>query len=170
MKGKRVQEIEEQQRLDNLRQIYMKKELEFIKRCEANGYKRTEIPSDGNCVFQSVCDQLYSRNYHIQIRQVVCDYIDLFKDQFRLFIIHKDGGLIKYLEDMRKEGTWAGDIELQAIAELYDIRIEIYEYTDEPVKVFNETASQKNKIVRLLYLQKSHYDSLHKLSEPATVL
>lgn len=145
----------------------MKQELDFIARMEKNGYKRVKIESDGNCIFSSVSDQLYGKNYHDQIRKFVCDYMDVERDHFRPFITHSLG-LEKYIEQMRKPGSWAGDIELQVISELYDVRIEIFEYNEVPIKVFNEKAGQQHKILRLLYLQKSHYDSLHKLSEPAS--
>lgn len=152
-----------------LREEYMQQELDFIKRCEENGYKRNVITSDGNCIFSSVSDQLYGKNYHLEIRKFVCDYIDIEKDYFRPFIVHPQG-LLKYIEIMGKPGTWAGDIELQVLSEIYDVVIEIYDCSEEPIKVFNKDASQRHKIVRLLYLQRSHYDSLHKLDEPASVI
>ena len=66
--------------------------------------------------------------------------MDVERDHFRPFITHSLG-LEKYIEGMRKLGCWAGDIELQVISELYDVRIEIFEYNEVPIKVFNENAS-----------------------------
>lgn len=54
MYGKRVQEIEEEQELEELRRQYMKKELDFIEDLENNGYKRVKIKSDGNCMFSAL--------------------------------------------------------------------------------------------------------------------
>jgi OTU-like cysteine protease len=84
------------------------------------------IKSDGNCIFSSVSDQLYGKNYQAEIRKFVCDFIDIEKDHFRPFITHPQG-LLKYLEEMRTNGTWAGDIELQVLSEIYDVTIEVYD-------------------------------------------
>ena len=77
--------------------MYMKQELDFIVRMEKNGFKRVKIESDGNCIFSSVSDQLYGKNYHDQIRKFVCDYMDVERDHFRPFITHSLG-LEKYIE------------------------------------------------------------------------
>jgi OTU domain-containing protein 5 len=140
MYGKRVQEIQEEEEFEALRQEYMKKELDFIKHCELNGYKRVVIKSDGNCIFSSVSDQLYGKNYHAEIRKFVCDYIDIERDYFRPFITHPQG-IDKYLEEMSKNGIWAGDIELQVLSEIYDVTIEVYDSSEQPMKVFNKDAS-----------------------------
>lgn len=169
MYGRRVQEIEEEEELQRLREEWMKEEFEFIKKCEENGFKRVVIDSDGNCIFSSVSDQLYGRNHQKEIRKFVCDYMEIEKDYFRPFITHQNG-ILRYISEMREDGKWAGDIELQVLSEIYDVKIEVYSKNENPIKVFNENASQKHKVVRLLYLQQSHYDSLHKLSEDPTVI
>ena len=95
--------------------------------------------------------------------------MEIEKDYFRPFITHPNG-ILRYIEEMRGDGKWGGDIEIQILSEIYDVKIEVYDHSPKPVKVFNEKASQTHKIVRLLYLQMSHYDSLHFLEEKATVL
>lgn len=98
------------------------------------------------------------------------DYMEIEKDYFRPFITHSKG-LLSYIEEMRQDGKWGGDIELQILSEIYDVKIEVYNHSYKPVKVFNENASQQSeKIVRLLYLQFSHYDSLHFLKEKKCVI
>lgn len=95
--------------------------------------------------------------------------MEIEKNYFRPFITHSRG-ILGYIEEMRKDGKWGGDIELQVLSEIYDIKIEVYNFSSVPVKVFNKNASQDHKIVRLLYLQLTHYDSFHKLSESKTII
>jgi hypothetical protein len=140
MHGRRIQEIEEEEQLKALQQEWMAKELDFIKKCEENGFRRVVIDSDGNCIFSSVSEQLYGRNYHMQIRKFVCDYMEIEKAHFRNFVTHKNG-ILRYIEEMRQEGKWAGDIELQVLSEIYDVKIEVYDWSETPIKVFNENAS-----------------------------
>lgn len=95
--------------------------------------------------------------------------MEIERDYFRPFITHT-GGILAYIENMRQETKWGGDIELQVLSEIYDVRIEVFNHSPKPIKVFNEKAGNTHKIVRLLYLQLSHYDSLHKLSESKKVI
>ena len=112
MYGKRVQEIEEEEEFQKLREEWMRHELAFIKKCEKNGFKRVVIESDGNCIFSSVSDQLYgTAKFHMQIRKFVCDYMEIERAHFRNFVTHKNG-ILRYIEEMRQDGKWAGDIEL----------------------------------------------------------
>lgn len=53
---------------------------------------------------------------------------------------------------------------------MYDIRIEVYSDSYSPIKVFNQNATQTHKIVRLLYLAMSHYDSFHFNQEERRVI
>lgn len=90
----------------------MKKELDFIADAETRGYTRVEVESDGNCMFSCLSDQLYGTSrYHFEIRQAVCDYIDVERDYFRPFIPHVRG-LDDYINNMRKDGVWGDDVEL----------------------------------------------------------
>lgn len=112
MYGRRVQEIEEEEEFKKLREEWMSHELAFIKRCEENGFKWVSIEADGNCIFSSMSDQLYGTSkYHMEIREFVCDYMDIERAHFRNFVTHKNG-LLRYIEEMREDGKWAGDIEL----------------------------------------------------------
>ena len=94
------------------------------------------------------------------IRQFVCDYLEIEKDFFKPFI---SGGLSieKYIENMRKDKVWGDDLEIQIISEIYDVKIQIFSTSWTPIKTFNENPIENAKCIRLLYLQFSHYETIH---------
>ena len=67
------------------------------------------------------------------------DYVHLQSKYFGAFIDSDRYRTVKdYVVDNRKDKVWGDNIEIQAMAELYDIPVEIYEYSLEPARVFNQ--------------------------------
>ena len=89
------------------------------------------------------------------------DYVYLHSKYFKDFIDNDRYHTMKeYVDDNRKDKVWGDNIEIQAIAELYDIRIEIYEYTLEPTKVINYDSTSRQFILRLSYHNSVHYNAM----------
>ena len=124
-----------------------------------------EIQDDGNCLFRAMSHQLYgTQNLHDIIRKKCCDYIELERNYFQLFIANVRGNLTvtRYVNKMRKDRTWGGNIELIAFAELYRKTIHIYQSGPQPDHVFGEgySIAQGEDPIRLHYRDGNHYESL----------
>ena len=124
-----------------------------------------EIQDDGNCLFRAMSHQLYgTQNLHDIIRKKCCDYIELERNYFQLFIANVRGNLTvtRYVNKMRKDRTWGGNIELIAFAELYRKTIHIYQSGPQPNHVFGEgySIAQGEDPIRLHYRDGNHYESL----------
>ena len=120
------------------------------------------IEGDGNCLFRALAHQLYgNQESHETIRKKICDYIMVERDYFGPYITERT--FENYLNTMRLDGTWGGNLELQAFSEFYRKTIEIY--TDSPIPeahhVFGEAYSQasQERPIRLLFRGR-HYESL----------
>lgn len=101
---------------------------------------------------------LYGREEnHLKLRSYVADYLSAEAQFFGQFIDHPKG-VKHYMGEVRKDGTWADNLEIQIVSELYDCRIEIYTTSRTPVKVFNEKPEAIKLPVRLLYVQQAHYE------------
>ena len=52
------------------------------------------------------------------------------------------------------------------MAELYDFTVEIYEYGNEPVRVFNKSKDQNQSkvVLRLSYHSRNHYNAVTPLN------
>lgn len=71
---------------------------------------------DGNCLFRALSDQLYGTpNYHLKLRDEICDWIASRKDRYAPFV-DDERGLDVHLRCMRTPGTYGGHLELSAFA------------------------------------------------------
>lgn len=133
-----------------------------------------EVQGDGNCMFRAIADQLYGNEmYHKELRKFAMQYILQEKEYFQDYIIN--GNVEEYVEYKSKDGVWGDNIELQAFRELYDIPIEIYVCSKEPLKTGLEANPQnkeyhiylsKFRPIRLSYHGRSHYNSIKLKNKP----
>ena len=66
----------------------------------------------------------------------------------------------KYISDLRKDGTWAGNWELVALTHLYKRSIEVYAHSEEPTMVeFSNNQGNNGPPIRLIY-RNNHYASI----------
>jgi hypothetical protein len=68
---------------------------------------------------------------------------------------------------MSKDGEWAGQLELKAIGELFELNIHVHQ-KDEPNLIEQEfTAPGKNKgTLHIAYHMKIHYNSVRLSDDP----
>ncbi|POG59875.1 hypothetical protein GLOIN_2v1718436 [Rhizophagus irregularis DAOM 181602=DAOM 197198] len=86
-----------------------------------------EIDGDGNCLFRSLSDQFYGNTkQHSKIRKEVCDYLERNRDHFQYFV-EDDKTFDYHLSQMRKVGTYGGNMELVAFAQLHEVDIKVYQ-------------------------------------------
>ena len=82
-----------------------------------------DVSADGNCFFRAICDQRDgSEIHHLDVREEVCEYMEKHEEDFRPFV-EDDEEWSVYLARMRKDGSWAGNMEVQACARLLKMRI-----------------------------------------------
>jgi OTU domain-containing protein 3 len=92
-----------------------------------HGLRVKIVAADGSCFFRSLADQLEGDNGdHLHYRTKVVDYIQQHEDNFKPFI-EDDESLNDYITRMRRDGTWAGNIELQAASMALHVNFRIYQ-------------------------------------------
>ena len=71
-----------------------------------------DVSADGNCFFRAICDQRDgSEIHHLDVREEVCEYMEKHEEDFRPFV-EDDEEWSVYLARMRKDGSWAGNMEV----------------------------------------------------------
>ena len=97
------------------------------------GYKIIKMDADGNCLFRALSDQLFGDGgaRHEEVRRAVCDYIADRKEDFEPFLLGDDDDedvmdIDVYIETMMEDGSYGGDVELNAASKLYRRNIKIY--------------------------------------------
>jgi OTU domain-containing protein 3 len=93
---------------------------------------------DGNCLFRSLSDQLfgdYGHMYHSVVREAICNYMEGQKELFQQFLVLDEGNdssadaasYEHYVQQMRQDGEWGGNIELIAASKLFHRNILVYQ-------------------------------------------
>ena len=73
------------------------------------------------------------------IRHKCMDYILSEKEYFKDFIIGGDIQNVEaYVSKKKQNAIWGDDIEIQALSEMYNRPIEIYAYSNVPMRTFHE--------------------------------
>jgi len=119
-----------------------------------------EQAKDGNCLFRSFSDQLYGTpDHHALVRDRCSKYLASERSYFRQFVAEP---FDEFLVRIQKEGEWGDDVEIEALSEIYDCRVEIYaSYTQALMRTFHEASDAKRPHpIRLQYEGHAHYNSL----------
>ncbi|KYN99694.1 putative OTU-like cysteine protease [Plasmodium gaboni] len=116
------------------------------------------IRTDGNCLFRAVSDQLYNHeeNYK-EIRKKVVEHLLKNEELYKNFIEY-DESYKSYIERISLDGTWGGQLELQAVGEIYKVNILIYQENGCILEIKNH--SDDNKCIQLHYASSEHYNSV----------
>ncbi|CAN8247083.1 unnamed protein product [Cochlearia groenlandica] len=125
---------------------------------QAKGFEIRRMLEDGNCLFRAVADQVYgdSDSYDMA-RQMCMDYMEHERDHFSQFITE---GFTSYLKRKRRDKVYGNNVEIQALAEMYNRPIHIYSYSTEPINIFQGNYNTDTPPIRLSYHHGNHYNSL----------
>jgi hypothetical protein len=125
---------------------------------KSRGLIRHQIPKDGACLFRAVAEYIYgSQTLHSKIRNETVDYLAEHKDRFAPFVPAREGQTYEtYLDFMRKDKAWGGQIELQAISNRYSVNVIIYSQTES--EVLFEIDNGSKTTLRLCFSHGNHYD------------
>jgi OTU domain-containing protein 3 len=96
------------------------------------------MPEDGNCLFHSLCDQLPATPAAAAadddgggggaeaLRRRVMDHVEAHPDSFAPFV-EDDEPFSDYVVRLREDGTWAGNLEVQAASLVLRSNVRIYQ-------------------------------------------
>eukprot|EP00871_Galdieria_phlegrea_P003341 jgi/Galph1/4007/GphlegSOOS_G2673.1 len=134
----------------------------FRKQLFSSGLDIRPVEEDGNCLFRAVADQIYgSEDCHEEVRANTCDYMEALADFFSKFIAN-DRPFSEYVRNMRKDGSWGGNIELQGISLLYHVNIRIHQLGEASFDIVNFDKDNVDWI-HLAYHDSEHYSSVRRL-------
>ena len=103
-----------------------------------------EVKGDGNCLFRSVSEQLEgNENNHAFYREEAIKYMQANENDFKFFI-EDDKTFENYIKDMAKDGTWGGNLEIQAMAMRFQVNFYIHIYNHPMYIVKNHDNPVRN--------------------------
>jgi hypothetical protein len=133
------------------------------------GLKRKCIPKDGSCLFRACSDLLFNtQSFHKHMRAKVVKFLELNRALHEPYVYGT--GFDTYCKLMRRSNTWAGQLELEAIAQCYQCNITVYSIRGiETEHMFHnnpdiiESVKRDGAIpaINLCFLHGNHYDAVY---------
>ena len=160
-------------------QVTDRQKAEFDKVMQTKKLIRVAQRGDGNCFFRTVSFLLYGNpDEHYRIRGAVCQYMKLHKELFRHYVDYDDANpdFNAYIETMRADGTYADELEIRAVTEIYDLPVEIWALdAKQGAKLVGDIKARPaqprgERVLRLAYMFNNHYDALVEVGNGAQAL
>eukprot|EP00882_Tetradesmus_deserticola_P015984 GHRQ01017049.1.p1 GENE.GHRQ01017049.1~~GHRQ01017049.1.p1 ORF type:complete len:462 (+),score=221.66 GHRQ01017049.1:319-1704(+) len=127
------------------------------------GLRVKQITADGNCFFRALSDQLEGNEHqHSALRARVVGLMQAHEDDYAPFV-EDDQSWQAYTSRMKKEGTWAGHIELQAASLLLQANIAVYQAGQPRWSITNFPAG--SRWLHLSYHDGEHYNSVRRADD-----
>jgi len=132
------------------------------------GLRVRRVSSDGNCLFRSIAFCVWGdEEHHTYLRRLVCEHMLAHRSHFGLYT---DGSFDRWLEDMRQNGCWGGELCIQAAEEILDRPIKVFssENPSQPMNLIHNNVAlafhlTHVKPICLSYHGRSHYNALVSL-------
>lgn len=150
------------------------RESEYMKKMfDTYSLSEKDIEPDGHCLFSAVADQLNQNAVPIgtqpselpykAVRRGAADYMLSHRDDFAPFLEEK---LEVYADNIKNTAEWGGEMELMALARLYDVEIRVIQ-DGRMEKIGELEGRDSGKILWLAYYRHGyglgeHYNSLRQ--------
>lgn len=125
---------------------------------EKKGFVIKKMKEDGACLFRAVADQVYGdQDMHEVVRKHCMDYLMKNADYFSNYVTED---FTTYINRKRKNNCHGNHIEMQAMAEMYNRPVEVYQYGTEPINTFHSIHQNHDEPIRVSYHRNIHYNSV----------
>lgn len=122
------------------------------------------IEPDGNCLFRAVSYLLTDNQEGSRfLREAAVSELRVNRQKYEPFISDEQGGgFEEYCENMLKDGTYGGNLEIEAMANLYMMDLAVVSKNENGISVafHSAKAEEEPREWRLLYLTSEHYELL----------
>ncbi|KAL8601373.1 hypothetical protein ACOMHN_042377 [Nucella lapillus] len=126
------------------------------------GLQLRDIPGDGNCLFRALGDQLEGHcRSHYQHRQDTINYMLGHRTDFEPFV-EDDVPFDEHINNLRKQGTHAGNDAIVAFAKLHDVNVMIHQLNGKPLMIQGPPGGAKVRQLHLAYHNGDHYSSIRR--------
>ncbi|XP_038864594.1 OTU domain-containing protein 5-A-like isoform X3 [Salvelinus namaycush] len=125
---------------------------------EKKGFVIKKMKEDGACLFRAVADQVYGdQDMHEVVRKHCMDYLMKNADYFSNYVTED---FTTYINRKRKNNCHGNHIEMQAMAEMYNRPVEVYQEGTEPINTFHGIHQNNDEPIRVSYHRNIHYNSV----------
>ncbi|XP_062586161.1 deubiquitinase OTUD6B-like [Saccostrea cucullata] len=142
------------------------------------GLQISEIPSDGDCLYNAVAHQVNNGGRRIdckQLRRQAASYMREHADDFLPFLTTESGELFtesdfdKYCSELETTTVWGGHLEIKALSHVLNQPITVLQSDTPPVTLGDDCQGDPVTLVyqRHAFGLGEHYNSVEPLQESA---
>lgn len=125
---------------------------------EQKGFVIKKMGEDGACLFRAVADQVFGdQESHSIVRKQCIEYLAKNADYYSHYVTED---FTTYLNRKRMDNCHGNHLEIQAMCEIYNRPIELYQYSIEPINTFHGSYKTDNEPIRLSYHSNVHYNGV----------
>lgn len=125
---------------------------------EKKGFIIKKMGEDGACLFRAVADQIYGdQEMHGAVRKLCLDYMQKNAEFYSQYVTED---FTTYINRKKMDKCHGNHLEIQAMTELFNRPVEVYQYSLEPINTFDTTYKTDNPPIRLSYHGNVHYNSI----------
>lgn len=131
------------------------------------GLEMVEQEGDGNCLFRAVSLQVYGQaDNHGQVREQCMDFMARNAEHYANFVASENLTFPDYVLLKRRDGVHGNHAEIQAISELFNRPIEVYQPQQQldapfqPMNIFHAEYKTSDPPIRLSYHNNNHYNAV----------
>jgi len=132
---------------------------------DKKGFIIKKMAQDGACLFRAVADHVYGdQEMHSVVRRHCMDYMLKNADYFSQYVTEDFNS---YIKRKRENHCHGNHIEMQAMSEMYNRTIEVYQYSTEPINIFHSSYKTDYEPIRLSYHNGVHYNAVLNPNKPS---
>lgn len=138
------------------------RERPFSEALKRGGLEVVEQEGDGNCLFRAVSLQVYGDSMmHGEVRRRCLDFMAKDEAHFSSFVTGEP--FRDYIRRKRIDGVHGNNPEIQAISELFNRPVEVFDAeisAEKPLNIFHAEYKTADKPIRLSYHDGNHYNAV----------
>lgn len=122
--------------------------------------KEVNIEGDGNCFYRTISQAFFNtQEFHKEIRMQIYEYARLNKDNLKDLVLSDENiDTVEYIEKIKLNSRYAGDLEIAICSIIYQINIIIYNYNQEGYKLYTKYESlETDETINIGFINSDHF-------------
>jgi len=167
----REREIVEAEKNQEL-SLKTKERVSIFQQLGEMGLKIKEMKPDGNCLYHAFVDQEGGDVGHARVK--VANHLRQNKEDYKFFLVDNSTGdcfsdtqYESYCKQTEADGTWGGQLELQALSKIFKVHIVVIQGDGNNVEIGEEYKKEEPSVILTYHRHElslgEHYNSVEKI-------
>ena len=135
-----------------------------------NDFILQNVKGDGNCGYRAFALQLYgNEEFHNVIRENIYNYLSINRSNYSHLTFQVDNqelSNIEYIENIKNNGFYMGDLEISIIPFLYDAILFVFELHNDTdlilLNIYGSINNENNILLTLCFINNNHFNIIYE--------